>query len=145
MRWNDVVLSSLKSYRDRRGTPVIERKAFLDEEKANIESATGTSGATPEQTVSRVLQELRDAGTLEFLGRGRYRLLDSPIDVEREDLPDEAMGLGDIRREDVLGAIALLDDPVEGPRLLDELHFGPAKDYRLVYKGRFYTPRPSSG
>jgi hypothetical protein len=145
VRWNDAVLSSLKSYRDRHGTPVIERKAFLDEEKANIESATGTSGATPEQTVSRVLQELRDAGTLESLGRGRYRLLNSPIDVEREDLPDEAMGLGDIRREDVLGAIALLDDPVESPRLLDELHFGPAKDYRLVYKGRFYDSKAVVG
>jgi hypothetical protein len=30
------------------------------------------------------------------------------------------MGLGDIRREDVLGAIALLDEPVEGPRLLED-------------------------
>jgi hypothetical protein len=34
------------------------------------------------------------------------------------------MAVGDIRREDVLGAIALLDDPIEGPRLLDEIHFG---------------------
>jgi hypothetical protein len=34
------------------------------------------------------------------------------------------MAVRDIRREDVLGAIALLDDPIEGPRLLDELHFG---------------------
>jgi hypothetical protein len=55
------------------------------------------------------------------------------------------MALGDIRREDVLDAIALLDDPVEGPRLLDELHFGPAKDYRLVYKGKFYDSKAVIG
>jgi hypothetical protein len=55
------------------------------------------------------------------------------------------MGLGDIRREDVVGAIALLDDPVEGPRLLDELHFGPARDYRLVYEGRFYDSKAVVG
>jgi Domain of unknown function (DUF3883) len=55
------------------------------------------------------------------------------------------MGLGDIRREDVLGAIALLDDPVEGPRLLDELHLRRAKDYRLVYEGRFYDSKAVVG
>lgn len=37
---------------------------------------------------------------------------------------DEVMAVGDIRREDVLGAIALLDGLIAGPRLLDELHFG---------------------
>ncbi|MGC1807755.1 MAG: hypothetical protein WA752_27920, partial [Mycobacterium sp.] len=63
---------------------------------------------------------------------------------------DEAVGLDDVRREDMLGAIALLDDPVEGPRLLDELHFGPVpsgpgKDQWLVYKGRFYDPRAVIG
>lgn len=55
------------------------------------------------------------------------------------------MGLGDIRREDVLRAIALLDDPVEGPRLLDELHLKPAKDYRLVYVGKFYDSKAVVG
>ena len=55
------------------------------------------------------------------------------------------MALGDIRREDVLGAVALLDDPVEGQRLLDELRFKEAKDYRLVYKGRFYPSKAVVG
>ena len=43
------------------------------------------------------------------------------------------MAFGDIRSPDVLGAIALYDDPVEGPKLLDQLHMKPAKFYRLVY------------
>ena len=55
------------------------------------------------------------------------------------------MGLGDIRREDVLRAMALLDDPIEGPRLLEELHFKQAKDYRLVYEGRFYDSKAVVG
>jgi hypothetical protein len=84
--WKDAVLSSLKSYSARHATRVIERQAFIDEELASIVSATGTRGATPEQTVSRVLQELREDGTLEFLDPGRYRLLDSPIDIEQDDV-----------------------------------------------------------
>jgi Domain of unknown function (DUF3883) len=56
------------------------------------------------------------------------------------------MGLGDIRREDVLGAIALMDDPVRNLRVVvDELHFGPAKNYRLVYKGKFYDSKAVVG
>ncbi|OBI50461.1 hypothetical protein A5705_11670 [Mycobacterium sp. E787] len=45
----------------------------------------------------------------------------------------------------MLGAIALLDDPVEGPRLLDELHFGPAKYLRLIYRGKFYDSKAVVG
>jgi type II restriction enzyme len=30
---------------------------------------------TPSQTLSRILQEMRDAGLVEFVARGRYRLL----------------------------------------------------------------------
>jgi hypothetical protein len=48
-------------------------------------------GVTPTQTLSRILQDLRDAGKLEFVDPGKYLLLDSDIDVEYEDLPDEAI------------------------------------------------------
>ena len=56
-----------------------------------ISSATESYGATQPQTLSRVLQELRDDGTLEFLDPGTYLLLDDPINVETEELPDEAI------------------------------------------------------
>jgi hypothetical protein len=50
-----------------------------------------------------------------------------------------------IRVEDVIGAIALLDDPVEGPRLREELGFKSAKNYRLLWEGRFYDSKPVVG
>ena len=39
-----------------------------------IKADTGTRGATPEQTLSRELQDLREAGLLIFAGGGVYRL-----------------------------------------------------------------------
>lgn len=54
-------------------------------------AATNSSGLTPDQTVSRNLQELRDAGLVEFLDRGFYFLLDAVVDVDDEDLTDEAL------------------------------------------------------
>lgn len=42
-------------------------------------AAIGSSGRTPEQTLSRILQEQRDDRETEFLGHGRYRLVASPI------------------------------------------------------------------
>jgi hypothetical protein len=88
----DAVLSSLKHYSDEHdGTHVINRKDFLREERANIELATGTIGKTPGRSTSRKLKELRDDGILVSLDPGQDLLLDSPIDVEREDLPDVAI------------------------------------------------------
>lgn len=55
------------------------------------------------------------------------------------------MAFRDIQRQDVLDAIALLDDPVEGARRLDELHFKPAKYLRLVYRGKFHDSKAVVG
>jgi putative restriction endonuclease len=54
-------------------------------------AATNSRGLTPEKTLDRHLQELRDEGFLEFLGSGHYLLLDQPLDVESEELTDEAI------------------------------------------------------
>lgn len=40
--------------------------------------ATGSTGATPWQTLSRELQQLRDSGLLEFVGQGVYRYAGQP-------------------------------------------------------------------
>jgi hypothetical protein len=50
-----------------------------------------------------------------------------------------------IRPEDVIGAIHLLDDPVEGPTLLQRLGYKPSKKYRLIWEGRFYDSKPFVG
>lgn len=55
------------------------------------------------------------------------------------------MAFSDIQSGDVLGAIALWDDPVERARLLDQLHFKPALDYRLVYEGKLYDSKAVVG
>ena len=91
MKWRDAVLLSLHAFSARHRTRAVERQPFLTEELASIAAATGSVGATPEQTLSRNLQQLRDDGLLEFLGNGSYLLLDSPLDAEAEDLSDEAL------------------------------------------------------
>jgi hypothetical protein len=91
MTWRDAVLSSLNAYCQRRGSRVVQRQPFIVEELDTIIAATGSRGATPHQTLSRHLQELRDDRLLEFLDRGEYLLLDAPIDVEKEELTDQAI------------------------------------------------------
>jgi putative restriction endonuclease len=47
-------------------------------ELPRIVRETASRGATPEATLRRELQELRDRGGIEFLGQGRYRLTTAP-------------------------------------------------------------------
>ena len=110
MRWREAVLKALHRYGRRHGTRAVERPAFLSEELPAMIVATGSFGKTPDQTVSRVLQELRDEHLVAFLSDGKYLLLDSLLQAETEDLPNEAIDLaikhgklrfGDIVAEDV--------------------------------------------
>ncbi len=93
MRWRDAVLQALHSYCHTHRTRVVERQTFIHEQLKWICTVTSSTGATPAYTLSRHLQELRDAGSIEFLSRGSYLLLDDPIDIEEEDLSDEAIDL----------------------------------------------------
>lgn len=52
---------------------------LIRDELAAIVRETGSRGATPEATLRRELQQLRDSGRIEFLGAGRYRLAASPV------------------------------------------------------------------
>jgi len=59
-----------------RADGIFTRRELLDTEGKRMCIETGTSGATPMQTVSRELQQLRDAGVIEFVdNRGTYRLI----------------------------------------------------------------------
>ena len=89
MEWREAVLSSLQAYSHRHDNRLIYRQMFIDEEMKRIVAATRTKGATPTQTLSRILQDLRDDRILEFRDPGEYLLLDTPIDLEREDLSEE--------------------------------------------------------
>jgi hypothetical protein len=52
------------------------RSDIIEAELGRIVEETGSTGRSPDQTLSRELQQLRKAGVLRFLTRGRYRLTD---------------------------------------------------------------------
>lgn len=91
--WRPAVLAGLRRFSERHATRKVRRQAFVAEQLPVIAAATRTRGRTPAQTLSRILQELRDEGVLQFLGRGTYLLLDRPLDVEDEDLSGRALDL----------------------------------------------------
>lgn len=79
MTWREAVSDAIARLTLRRGTNIFTRQILLDEELPAIVQAIGSSGKTPAQTLSRVLQELRDAAEIEFVGDGEYRLLASNL------------------------------------------------------------------
>ncbi len=89
--WRIAVLAALSRFTSRHATRLVDRQQFLTEELKAITKATGSRGATPHQTASKTLQELRNDGVLEFLTPGKYLLLDKPLEAESEELPDEAL------------------------------------------------------
>jgi hypothetical protein len=74
--WSEVVEEAVRRHVDSTGDPVFTRQEFVAAEMSRIVSETGSEGETPHQTLSRELQQLRDAGVLEFVDdRGTYRLV----------------------------------------------------------------------
>ncbi len=72
----------------------VTRAELIDTELPRIISEVGSEGATPAQTLSRVLQELRDAGVIIFDGQGRYRLAAGVADEPLEQaIATEALAL----------------------------------------------------
>ena len=79
MSWFEAVKAAVRRHVRRTGSTIFTRRGLIDNEMTGIVAATGSSGATPWQTLSRVLQELRDAGLLEFVGEGVYRYAGQPV------------------------------------------------------------------
>ena len=73
-------------------------------------TAVGSVGKTPAQTVSRVLQELRDQGRLFFSTAGVYVLTDQAVDLGREDLADDIIEDAIIRDALLMPDVAVRDD-----------------------------------
>lgn len=71
--WSKTVLDAILRHISKSGSAIFSRQALIDAELENILLITGSIGATPHQTLSRELQELRDGGLLEFLGGGTYK------------------------------------------------------------------------
>lgn len=74
--WSEVVEEAVRRHVDTTGDQVFTRQELRDAELDRIISETGSEGETPHQTLSRELQQLRDAGVLEFVDdQGTYRLI----------------------------------------------------------------------
>ena len=74
--WSETVEEAVRRYCGRTGSKIFTRQALIDAELPRIVEETGSEGLTPESTLSRELQQLRDRGVLEFVDdRGCYRLI----------------------------------------------------------------------
>jgi len=73
--WSEAVESAVRRHVAKTGSRVFTRQALIDEELDAIVADTGSAGATPHQTLSRELQQLRDTGLIEFIDQGTYRLV----------------------------------------------------------------------
>ncbi|MDO6413730.1 hypothetical protein Q4F19_04985 [Sphingomonas sp. BIUV-7] len=80
--WTEAVTRAIHRHVARTGSPLFTRRALINAEVGAIIDETRTAGSTPTQTLGRELQQLRDAGLLEFLDRGTYRWLGPMPDVE---------------------------------------------------------------
>lgn len=74
MNWIDAVREAIDEVCNRKMTDVFTRDELIRQQLASIVKATGSQGRTPENTLSRILQDLRDLGEVEFVNdRGVYR------------------------------------------------------------------------
>lgn len=70
--WREATWAALQ--RQATNGAVVTRADLIANELPTIRGEVGSDGATPAQTLSRVLQELRDEGVLIFDGQGHYRI-----------------------------------------------------------------------
>ena len=89
MTWREATIEALTrlSLRHRRND--FSRQQIINEELPRIVHDAASTGRTPDQTLSRVLQDLRNEGFLEFTGHGRYILLASSFEPVASDIPPQ--------------------------------------------------------
>lgn len=74
--WSETVADAVRRHVSNTGNAEFTRQGLIDAELDQIISETGSQGKTPEMTLSRELQQLRDEGIIEFVDdRGTYRLI----------------------------------------------------------------------
>lgn len=82
--WSEAVANAARRQVATTGSQIFTRQALLDAQLDAIIAETGSAGATPSQTLSRELQQLRDAGVIEFIDQGTYRWLGFPYERLRQ-------------------------------------------------------------
>lgn len=71
--WSKAVELAVARLVARKGSPDFTRQELIEQELGRIVRETGSQGATPEMTLSRELQQLRDRGVVTFTTPGHYR------------------------------------------------------------------------
>ena len=82
--WDEAVKKAVARHVAITGSPLFTRQELIASEIGAIAADTRTTGRTPTQTLGRELQQLRDAGLIEFVERGTYRwlgLMPEPVPV----------------------------------------------------------------
>jgi DNA-binding IclR family transcriptional regulator len=75
MNWKEAVEAAVRREAGRNADGVFTRQDLLANERARILADCRGGGETPEQTISRCLQELEDDGVITFVdGQGTYQL-----------------------------------------------------------------------
>lgn len=105
LNWKEAVWQASKRLKAKR--KAITRQALIDQELQTIIQQVESKGATPAQTLSRVLQELRDDGVLIFDSRGQYSIsygieddnVETAIATEAQRLQACRIGQGSFRRK----------------------------------------------
>ncbi|HXT12099.1 MAG TPA: hypothetical protein VN873_11100 [Candidatus Angelobacter sp.] len=75
MSWHESVLNAIRRITRRTGHRVFSRQDLIATELRRIISETDPGSGTPEQTLNRVLQEMKTVGILESEAPDIYRLL----------------------------------------------------------------------
>jgi hypothetical protein len=76
-KWRDSVLDAMRRRAAADPDSLVHRDELIRHELDQIVAETQSHGSTPDQTLSFVLQELREEGMIEFIDRGTYRLSES--------------------------------------------------------------------
>lgn len=98
-RWRDLVRAEIRKITSEAGTDLFSRQALIKRGLSRFQKEF-PSAKTPEQTLSRELQALRETGEIEFSSRGLYRvLLRSATEIrELEDDPGRPIILAGERK-----------------------------------------------
>lgn len=89
--WTEATKQALQHFSIKNNTIVINRRDFILQELGAIVQSTESTGQTPAQTLSRVLQELRDEQFLFFSQAAGEYTLNRSVSASQEDLPDDVL------------------------------------------------------
>jgi len=92
--WREAVIDGIRRITKQKRSYIFSRQELIANELNNITQEANAQGETPSQTLSRVLQELRDEQLVEFVdNQGNYIFLFDKIKIVNEDLPENIIDL----------------------------------------------------